>query len=62
MDKQQAVFEQLPVSNFKIWSSTVLKNFNNHSLVMTNNTDRIRISIQLAALVNLILFLKSLKK
>ena len=29
MDKNQAVFEQLTFSDFKIWSSTSLKTFNN---------------------------------
>ena len=41
MDKEQAVFEQLTLSDFEIWSSPALKAFNNHSKMMTNNSDNI---------------------
>ena len=44
MDKEQAVFEQLTLSNFKKWSSTALKTFNNYTIIMTNNSDKIKIS------------------
>ena len=43
MDKEQAVFEQLTLSDFKKWSFTALKNFNNYNIIMTNNSDKIRI-------------------
>ena len=39
MDKEQAVFEQLTLSDFKKWSSTALKTFNNYTKIMTNNSD-----------------------
>ena len=44
MDKEKAVFEQLTLSNFKQWSSTALKTFNNYTLIMSNNSGNIRIS------------------
>ena len=44
MDKKQAVFEQLTLSDFKMWSSTALKTFNNYTIIVTNNSDKIRIS------------------
>ena len=44
MDEEQAIFEQLTLSNFKKWSSTALKTFNNYTKIMTNITDKIRIS------------------
>ena len=44
MDKEQAVFEQLTLSNFKKWSSTALKGFTNYTITMTNNRDKMRIS------------------
>ena len=67
MDKERAVFEQLTLSNFKKWSSTALKGFTNYTIIMANNSDKMRISyvwfflsllfifelIQQAALVNL---------
>ena len=43
MDKEQAVCEQLTLSDFKKWSFTALKNFNNYTIIMTNNSDKIRI-------------------
>ena len=44
MDKEQAVFEQLTLSNLNKWSSTALKTFNNYIIIMTNDSDKIRIS------------------
>ena len=43
MDEEQAVFEQLTLSDVKKWSSTALKTFNNYTIIMTNNSDKIRI-------------------
>ena len=43
MDKEKAVFEQLTLSNFKQWSSTALKAFNNYTVIMSNNSGNIRI-------------------
>ena len=37
MDEEQAVCEQLTLSDFKKWSSTVLKTFNNYTIIITNN-------------------------
>ena len=36
MDKKQAVFEQLSLSDFKTWNSTALKTFNNYNETITN--------------------------
>ena len=44
MDEEQAVFELLTLSDFKKWSSTALKTFDNYTIIMTNNSDKIRIS------------------
>ena len=44
IDKEQAVFEQLTLSDFKKWSSKALKTFNNYTTIMTNNSYKIRIS------------------
>ena len=44
IDKEQAVFEQLTLSDFKKWSSTALKTFNNYTIIMTNSSDKIRMS------------------
>ena len=44
MDKEQTVFEQLILSDFKKWSSTALETFNNYTIIMTNNSNKIRIS------------------
>ena len=44
MDEDQAVFEQLNLYDFKSWSSTALKTFNDYSIVINNNSDNIRIS------------------
>ena len=43
MDEEQAVFEQLTLSDFKMWSSTAVNNFYNHTILMTENGDRMRI-------------------
>ena len=43
IDKEQAVFEQLTLSDFRKRSSTVLKTFNNYTIIMTNNSYKIRI-------------------
>ena len=40
MDKEQAVFEHMILSNFKKWRSTTLETFNNYTIIMT----KIRIS------------------
>ena len=45
MDEEQAVFEHLILSNFKKWSSTTLKTFNNYTIIMTDNSDKIRILV-----------------
>ena len=42
MDKEQAVFEQLILSDFKKWSSSALKTFNNYTTAMTNNSWQIK--------------------
>ena len=71
MDIEQAVFEQLTLSDFKKLSSSALKTFNNYNTTVTNSSDKIRISrvvvflflllifefIQQAALVNFMLYL-----
>ena len=44
MDEEQAFFEQLTLSNFKMWSFTTLKDFNNYSVITTNISDNIMIS------------------
>ena len=40
MYKEQAVFEQLTLSDFKKWSSSASKTFNNYTITMTNNSDK----------------------
>ena len=44
MDKEQALFEQLTLSDFKKWSSLASKTFNNYTIAMTNNSVKIRTS------------------
>ena len=39
MDEEQAVFEEITLSDFKNRSSTALKTFNNSVIIMINNTD-----------------------
>ena len=41
MDEEQAVFEQLTLSDFKKWSSTALKTFNKYAIIMTNNSNNV---------------------
>ena len=43
MDEEQAVFEQLTLSDFKKCSSTALRTFNNSTIIMTNKSGKIRI-------------------
>ena len=50
MDEEQAFFEQLTLSNFKMWSFTTLKDFNNYSVITTNISDNIN------DIVNVVLF------
>ena len=52
MNKEQTVFEQLSnLSNFKKWSSTALKAFNNYIIIMTNNSDKILSAVFLSLLL-----------
>ena len=44
MDKEQAVFEQLTLRDFKKWNFSALKTFNNYTITMANNSDKIIIS------------------
>ena len=44
MDEEQAVFEQLTLSNFNKQSSTALKTVNNNTIIMTNNGNKKGIS------------------
>lgn len=44
VNEEQAVFELLTLSNFKMWSSTALRYFSNYSIIITNDSDNIRIS------------------
>ena len=39
MDKEQAVFEQLILSDFKKSSSTALETFNNSTIIKTSNSN-----------------------
>ena len=41
MDKEQVIFEQSPLSNFKKWSLTAFKIFNNYTTIKTNNGDKV---------------------
>ena len=75
MDEKQAVFEKLTFIHSKKLISTALITFNNYTIVMTNNSYKIRILyeygvlslllifelIQQAALVNFMLFLNIFK-
>ena len=42
--EQPVASEQLTLSEAKKWSSTALKNFDNYTIIMTNNDDNRRIS------------------
>ena len=44
MDAEQAIFEQLTLSDFKMLSSTALKTFNNDIIIVTNNSENVAIS------------------
>ena len=44
IDEEQAVLEQLTLSDFKKWSSTALRTFNDSAIIMTNDSGKIRIS------------------
>ena len=44
MEEQQAVFEQLTLSDFKNRSSITLRTFNNSAIIMINNSGKKRIS------------------
>ena len=41
MDKEQAVFEQITLSDLKNSSSTALKTFSNYTIIRTNNSYKI---------------------
>ena len=43
MNEEQDALEQLTLSDFKMWSSSVLKNFTNCSIIMVKNNDSMRI-------------------
>ena len=42
VDEQKAVFEQLTLSDFKMWSSTAFKTFDSYTIIMNNNTDNVK--------------------
>ena len=42
MDDEEALFEQITLSDFKMQISTALKTFNNYSIIMTNTNDNMR--------------------
>ena len=41
IDEEQAVFEQLTLSDYKKQSSTALKTFNNYIIIVTNSSDKL---------------------
>ena len=41
MNEEQTVFEQFTLSDLKKWSSTVLNNFDNSTIIITNDSDEI---------------------
>ena len=43
IEEEQSVFQQLTLSDFRKWSSTALNNFNNYTIIVTNNIDNTRI-------------------
>ena len=43
-DEEQAAFEFLTLNDFKKWSSTALKAFNNSTITIHHNCDKIKIS------------------
>ena len=54
MDEKQAVFEQLALRQFKIWSSTASRTLNNYSIIMTNNSGNEK-KVMIVALFSLLL-------
>ena len=44
VNEEQAVPEHLTLSNFNMWSFTALRYFSNYSIMITNDSDNIRIS------------------
>ena len=44
MDEGQTLFEHLTLSDLKKWSSAALNTFNNSTITMTSNSDKIIIS------------------
>ena len=44
MDEEQALLEQLTLSDMKMWSFTALKTFNNYNIIITSNIDNKRAS------------------
>ena len=44
IDEEQAVFEQLTLNDFKKGNPTALNTFNNYTIIMTNKSDKIRMS------------------
>ena len=44
MNKEQAVFDQLSLSEFKKWNFIALKTFNTYTIIMTTTSDKIRVS------------------
>ena len=44
MDKKQAVFEQFTLRDYKKWNSSALKTFNNCTIILNNNSDKITAS------------------
>ena len=43
MNEEQDAIEELTLSDFKMWSSSALKIFNDCSIIMVNNSDSINI-------------------
>ena len=56
MVRRKALLEQLTSSGFKKWSSTTLQAFNNCTIMITNNSDIIRLSISVMLLSLLLIF------
>ena len=44
MNKEQTAFEQLSLSDFKKWSLLALTTFNIYTIIMTNSSEKVRIS------------------
>ena len=49
--------EQLTLSDFKKWSSTALKTFNNYTIIMTNNRNRTKYHYECGVFVSVAYFL-----